>query len=72
MCAAGKEQLDTIKRFDMPGFHPRIDWVREMKRFGILPADLKPDEPIDVYKTERRYWESLWYKPRPALALSAH
>ena len=27
---------DKIKRFDMPGFRPRKDWVREMVRFGIL------------------------------------
>ena len=28
-------QLDPhAKRFDMPGFPPRTDWVREMKRYG--------------------------------------
>ncbi|WP_165229060.1 PD40 domain-containing protein [Aquisphaera insulae] len=61
MCEAGRTYLDRIGRFDMPGFRPRPDWVREMKRFGILDPALSPGDPIDVYATERRYWESLWY-----------
>jgi hypothetical protein len=68
MITAGKQRLDEMKRFDMPGFHPRVDWVREMKRFGILAPEVKPTDPIDVYATERRYWESLWYAPTPARA----
>ena len=67
MCAAGKARLEEIKRFDMPGFHPRIEWVREMIRFGVLPADQRPDGPIDCYATEREYWKSLWWLP-PASA----
>ena len=40
LCVAGKECLaQGTRRFDMPGFRPRADWVREMKRYGILPAD---------------------------------
>lgn len=67
LCIEGKAFLTgRNKRFDMPGFRPRIDWVREMKRYGILPEDLNPDAPIDVYEIERRYWESLWHKPEPA------
>ena len=65
MTAAGKENLDSIKRFDMPDFQPRPQYVREMKRYGILPADLPLDAPVDVYETDRRYWESLWYKAVP-------
>jgi hypothetical protein len=59
MCAAGKDQLEKVKRFDMPGFRPRLDWVREMKRYGVLTAEAKLDA-IDVYQTERAYWQSLW------------
>ncbi len=64
LCVAGKEDLtrDT-RRFDMAGFRPRADWVREMKRYGILPADLDPAAPIDCYATEQRYWQSLWHTP---------
>ena len=49
-----------MKRFDMPGFHPGPEYVREMVRYGILPR--APDSPIDVYATDRAYWESLWYR----------
>lgn len=68
MCAAGKDKLEQSKRFDMPGFRPRADWVREMKRYGVLPVGLGSDESIDVYATEQRYWESLWYRPEPTVA----
>jgi hydrazine synthase alpha subunit-like protein len=56
-------QLGLMKRFDMPGFLPRVDWVREMKRFAILPEAHQPAQPVDYYAAERAYWESLWYKP---------
>jgi hypothetical protein len=55
-----KEELDRIKRFDMPGFRPRREYVGEMQRFGILPSDLPEDAPIDVYATDHAYWESHW------------
>jgi hypothetical protein len=60
MCATGQQRLEEMKRFDMPDFKPRLDWVREMKRYGILASDTKPEDRIDIYATERRYWESLW------------
>ncbi len=55
--------LQTDKRFDMPGFRPNKFYIREMQRFGILPADLRPDQPIDAYETDRQYWRSFWYRP---------
>ena len=60
---AAKAKLDEIKRFDMPGFTPNEHYVREMKRYGVLPAsfDLEKD-PIDVYATDRAYWESFWHR----------
>ncbi len=58
-----KKELDRIKRFDMLGFRPHAGYIREMKRFGILPQSLKPTDPIDIYKTDRLYWKSLWYQP---------
>ena len=63
--------LERIKRFDMPGFVPRVDWVREMKRFGILPANHDSGAPVDYYAAERRYWQSLWYEPAPVRTASA-
>jgi hypothetical protein len=64
MVTAGKRRLDEVKRFDMPGFRPRPEWVREMKTYGILPEsfDLSLDT-INVYETERLYWSSLHHLP---------
>ena len=62
MVAAGKENLDAVKRFDMPGFRPCAPYLREMKHYGILPANHRDDAPVDPYELDRRYWESLWYR----------
>ena len=61
MCAAGKARLDEVKRFDMPDFRPRRDWVREMQRYGVLAADTQA-ESLNAYAVEQRYWQSLWPK----------
>ena len=58
-----RDRLDVIKRFDMPGFRPPPAYVREMKRYGVLPDDLAADTPLDVYETDRAYWRSLWWRP---------
>jgi hypothetical protein len=63
LCRDGRHRLDQIKRFNMPGFRPLPSYVREMKRFGILPEDLPPNAEIDVYATDRAYWRSLWWQP---------
>jgi hypothetical protein len=64
MCEAGRRRLNEVKRFDMPGFRPRPEYVREMKRFGVLPASLDPGkDPIDVYSLDRRYWALFGWKP---------
>ena len=66
LCAAGKDALaQGTRRFDMPDFRPRADWVREMKRYGILPGDLDAPVSLDCYAIEQKYWRSLWYKPGP-------
>ncbi len=61
---AAKAQLETAKRFDMPGFRPNEHYLREMKRYGVLPAsfDLARD-PINAYELDRAYWCSLWHQP---------
>jgi len=56
--AAGKK-LDEIKRFDMPGFRPNEHYVREMKRYGVLPPSFDAEhDPIDVYAADEAYWRS--------------
>ncbi len=66
MAAAGKENLDGIKRFDMPGFQPPWQYLREMRRYGVLPADHPDDAPVDPYELDRRYWQSLWHEASSA------
>jgi len=62
---AARERLDEIKRFDMPGFRPNEHYVREMKRYGVLPMSLADEsDPIDVYATDEAYWQSFWHRPR--------
>jgi hypothetical protein len=65
MIAAGHRHLHGPgARFDMPHFRPRPEWVREMIAYGILPPDADPQrDRIDIYQTERRYWESLHHRP---------
>jgi hypothetical protein len=59
-----KEELHQLKRFDMPGFQPNRHYVRELQRYGVLPAGLDPTrDTVDVYATDRAYWRSLWYQP---------
>ena len=67
---AAKQQLDAVTRFDMPKFRPNEHYVREMKRYGVLPAafDVAKD-PINVYEVDEAYWRSFWWPPpAPAAA----
>ncbi|MBN1345609.1 MAG: hypothetical protein JXQ73_23155 [Phycisphaerae bacterium] len=68
------QKLADEKRFDMPGFRPNDYYIHQMQRYGILPKDLQPAAPIDVYKTDEAYWRSFWYRPtdthQPTRALS--
>ncbi|MFA6242106.1 MAG: discoidin domain-containing protein [Candidatus Hydrogenedentales bacterium] len=58
MCVAGKDRLETIKRFDMPGFQPPAPYLREMRRYGVLPADPSVAGLTDMYEIDRVYWKS--------------
>jgi hypothetical protein len=60
-----KKRLDDVPRFGTPEFKPNKQYVREMKRFGVLPAkfDLSRD-PIDVFETDQRYWKQFWCRPQ--------
>ncbi len=63
--AAG--MLRKVKRYDMPGFVPNEHYIREMKRYGVLPRDYRPGEdPIDVYEVDQAYWKSFWPVPQRA------
>ena len=56
-----KSMLDADPRFDMPRLCPNPEYIREMKRDGILPKDVDPArQRIDPYATDRRYWALDW------------
>ncbi len=59
----GHRRLMEGKRFDMPGFRPSEHYIREMQRFGFLPQDLSPDDPVDSYAVDKAYWDSFYYTP---------
>ncbi|AQT69174.1 translocation protein TolB [Anaerohalosphaera lusitana] len=65
MIQAGKKRLDQVKRFDMPGFKPREEYIREMKKYGIVADNFDPTvDEVDVYRLDELYWQSLWYDPK--------
>ena len=57
------QQLLVGKRFDMPGFRPNNDYIREMQKYGFVKKDLAPDELFDYYRAEREYFDSFYYDP---------
>lgn len=65
MIEAGAVDLADRKRFDVEGFQPLPQYLREMRRYGVLPADWPDDRRVDPYELDRRYWESLQLPPEP-------
>ncbi|MEI7899487.1 MAG: hypothetical protein WCK89_04495 [bacterium] len=65
---AARDRLDEIKRFDMPGFKPAAAYIREMKRYGMLPAEFDAEkEDVNTYDLDQKYWRQFWCTPiRPA------
>jgi len=60
----GAEQMDRKARFGTETFKPNQQYVREMKRFGVLPAQFDVSrDPIDVFETEQKYFELFWCRP---------
>jgi hypothetical protein len=47
----------------MPGFQPNVHYLREMRRFGALPATPPPGERVDPYQADEAYWRQFNYKP---------
>ena len=61
---AAKVRLEEIKRFDMPGFVPAKEYLREMKRYGVLAPDFDPAiTKVDPYDLDCRYWQQFWHHP---------
>lgn len=45
-------------------FVPRRDYVREMIRYGVLPADHDFSASVDPFELDQAYWRSFWYVPQ--------
>ena len=64
MMEAGKQKLEEVTRFDMANFKPHPAYLREMQKYGILPADFDPaEDKVDVYELDRLYWKLFEYSP---------
>jgi len=48
---------DSDPRWDTPGWKPPIEYVREMKRYGIIPESFdRETDKLDPYEIDKRYW----------------
>lgn len=57
----GKKQADQRPRYGTPGFRPNRQYIREMKKYGVLAPDFDPDQsPIDIFAADQAYWRTYW------------
>ena len=44
----------------MPGFQPRAEYLRQLRRYGLItPKQTSDRTPCNVYQLERRYWNAV-------------
>ena len=52
-----KARSDTQPRFGTPGFRPNRQYIREMKKYGVLSADFDAATgTLDPFQTDQAYW----------------
>jgi len=57
----GREYGNQRSRWGMPDFRPNRQYIRELKKYGVLPADFNPDSsPIDPFEIDQAYWRTYW------------
>jgi len=54
---AAAEVLEADNRYWEPGFVGDPVYIREMIRYGVLPADFDPETPIDPFAVDASYYE---------------
>ncbi|MBN2507687.1 MAG: hypothetical protein JXQ71_13440 [Verrucomicrobia bacterium] len=69
----GRAVFGSQPRYGTAGFKPNAQYVRELKRFGVLPAafDLAR-EGLDVFDADQRYWRLFWHEGAEAAGGSRH
>ena len=57
-----KKGADGIPRYSTPAWKPNWQYIREMKRYGVLPSsfDIAKDD-LDPFETDQRYWQTFWW-----------
>ena len=61
---SGKALYDARPPWGTPGWKPNPQYVREMKRFGLLPETFDlAKEALDPFAMDQAYWRSLWQQP---------
>ena len=59
--ARAQSEIDSIPRYAQPNFRPNAQYIREMKRYGVLPVhDAADNQPVDYFTLDQAYWRSLW------------
>ena len=62
---AAKVRQEKAGRYDLPGWRPNENYIRWMKRWGILPESFDPAKDcLDPFATDQAYWRSLWHHPQ--------
>jgi hypothetical protein len=57
----GKRYADQRPRYGTPGFRPNRQYIRELKRYGVLAEDFDPaTSPIDYFAADQAYWRTYW------------
>lgn len=51
-------------RWWMPNYAPNAPYIREMKRYGVLPADYIQGTPLNPWETDEKYWRSQWHQKK--------
>jgi hypothetical protein len=61
----GKAEIDATPRYATPGFRSNRQYIRELKKYGVLPPafDLAREE-LDVFEADQAYWRSVWLGPQ--------
>ncbi|MCP4782568.1 MAG: hypothetical protein GY903_03470 [Fuerstiella sp.] len=51
---------DSDPRWDTPGWKAPVEYIREMKRHGILPESFdQATQTLDPHETDQRYWHAV-------------
>ena len=60
-----KQKFAERPQWGQEGWKPNPQYIREMKRFGILPESFDIDkDPFDPFTADQAYWRASWSKAK--------